>query len=136
MSPEDVETFRTSLKRCLGSPDFLHTFYEAFLASSDEVGEKFRNTDLKRQTLMLADSLYVLANAALSEEGSVGRGSLPHVAARHSRNDLDIRPGLYDVWLEALLATVRCYDPKFTPAIEEAWRATLGWGIEYMRSRY
>lgn len=136
MSPEEVETFRTSLKRCLARPGFLDSFYEAFLASSDEVAEKFKNTDFKRQNLALADSLYVLANAALSEAGSPGRGSLPQVAARHSRGNLDVRPELYDVWLEALLATVRCYDPEFTPAIEAAWRSTLGWGIEYMRSRY
>lgn len=137
MSPEDVETFRTSLKRCLAHhPEFLDSFYQAFVSSSDEIREKFKNTDLRGQALMLADSLYVLANAALSLEGSVGRGSLPHVAARHSRQDLDIRPGLYDVWLDTLLATVRRYDPEFTPGIEQAWRATLGWGIEYMRARY
>jgi hypothetical protein len=106
------------------------------MASSDEVREKFKNTDFKRQNLALADSLYVLANAALSEEGSPGRGSLPHLAALHSRGERDVRPGLYDLWLESLIATVRVYDPEFTPATETAWRSTLGWGIEYMRSRY
>jgi len=136
MSPEEVEAFRASLQRCLMRPGFLDAFYKAFIASSAEVREKFKNTDFKRQNLALADSLYVLANAAVSEEGSVGRGSLPHVAARHSRKDRDIGPGLYDLWKDAILATVRVYDPAFTPAIEEAWRATIGWGIEYMRSRY
>jgi hemoglobin-like flavoprotein len=136
MSPEEVETFRTSLKRCLAGPGFLDSFYQAFIGSSDEVRAKFANTDFKKQNLALADSLYVLANAALSEEGSVGRGSLPHVAALHSRSGNDVRPELYDLWLDALLATVRVFDPEFSPTVEGAWRSTIGWGIEYMRSRY
>jgi len=136
MDPEQVETFRESLKRCLASSGFLDTFYDRFVASSEEVRAKFRNTDLSRQTRMLADSLYVLANAALSEEGSPGRGSLPYIAARHSRSDLDVSPGLYDQWLACLIDTARLHDPDFAPEVEGAWRTTLGWGIEYMRSRY
>jgi hypothetical protein len=34
------------------------------------------------------------------------------------------------------MATVRRYDTEFTPAIEEAWRATLGPGVVYMQGRY
>jgi hemoglobin-like flavoprotein len=136
MTPEQVERFRTSLKRCLAAPGFLAGFYDLFVASSDDVRERFRNTDMERQTRMLADSLYVLANAALSQEGSPGRASLPFIAERHSRRDLDIPPHLYDHWLACLLETARRHDPEFDPTIEAAWRATLGWGIEYMRSRY
>jgi hemoglobin-like flavoprotein len=136
MTPEQVESFRASLKRCLAAPGFLEAFYERFVASSEEVREKFKNTDLKRQTRMLEDSLYVLAIAPQGEENSPARGSLPRIAARHSRQDLDIRPGLYDLWLACLLETAGRYDPEFTPEIETAWRSTLGWGIEYMRGRY
>jgi hemoglobin-like flavoprotein len=136
MSPEEVETFQTSLKRCLVRPGFLDSFYKSFMSSSDEVAEKFKNTDFKRQNTALADSLYVVANAAVSDEGSLGREGLARVAARHNHKDRDIRPELYDLWRDSLLATVRIYDPEFTPAIEEAWRSILGWGIEYMRSRY
>lgn len=136
MTPEQVERFRTSLKRCLAAPGFLAAFYDLFVASSDDVRERFRNTDMERQTRMLADSLYVLANAALSQEGSPGRASLPFIAERHSRRDLDIPPHLYDHWLACLLQTARRHDPEFDSTVEAAWRATLGWGIEYMRSRY
>jgi hemoglobin-like flavoprotein len=136
MTPEQVEAFRTSLKRCLVRPGFMDSFYKAFIESSGEVREKFKDTDFKRQNLALADSLYVIANAAVSEEKSVGRKSLERVAAIHSRGAHDIGPHLYDLWRDALLATVRVYDPEFSPAIEESWRATLAWGIDYMRSHY
>jgi hemoglobin-like flavoprotein len=136
MPPEHVQVFLASLRRCLAAPGFLENFYESFVASSEEVREKFRHTDLKRQARMLEDSLYVLAVAVQGEENSPARGDLPRVAARHSRHDLDIRPGLYDLWLECLLEAVRRHDPQITPEIEGAWRTTLGSGIEYMRARY
>jgi hemoglobin-like flavoprotein len=136
MDPREVEIFSASLARCLGNTGFLESFYEAFFDSSEEIREKFKHTNLQRQIRVLADSLYVLAVAPLAEENSPARASLPLLAARHSRQNLGIAPGLYDNWLECLVSTVRRYDPEFTPEIEGAWRTTLGWGIEYMRSRY
>lgn len=133
---EQVETFLASLKRCLAVAGFLDRFYDAFLDSSDEVRAKFRDTDFRRQTQVLADSLYVLAVAAQGREGSPARGDLPRLAARHSRADLDIRPELYDTWLACLIDTARRHDAGFTPEVEAAWRATLMAGIEYMRARY
>jgi hemoglobin-like flavoprotein len=131
-----AETFLASLKRCLAAPGFLDAFYERFTSSSDEVREKFRTTDMKRQARVLEDSLYVVANAVQGEEGSLARGALPALAARHSRGDLDIRPGLYDLWIECIVETARAHDPQFDAAIERAWRETLAFGADYMRQRY
>jgi hemoglobin-like flavoprotein len=132
---ELVESFRASLKRCLETPGFMDAFYQSFVSSSDEVREKFRNTDLQRQARMLSDSLYVLAVAVQGQAGSPARGDLPRLAERHSRRDLDIRPHLYDQWLTCLIDTARGHDPEFTPEIEAAWRATLGACIDYMKAR-
>jgi hemoglobin-like flavoprotein len=137
MASENVELFRASLKRCLATPHFLGSFYDSFMASSEEVREKFRDTDFERQTRMLADSLYALAVAAQARrEGSPGWADMPRLAARHGHADLDIRPGLYDNWLDCLIETARQHDPEFSPELEAAWRETLGVGIEYMRSRH
>jgi len=136
MDGGSVETFRASLGRCLATPSFLHAFYDLFMASSAEVREKFKNTEFARQTRVLSDSLYIMAVAAESREDSVGWREMDRLATRHSRNDLDIRPGLYDTWLECLLTAARQYDPMFSAEVEEAWRQTLGPGIEHLRSRY
>ena len=45
-------------------PAFLESFYDRFVGSSEEVREKFRGVDLKRQVRMLEDSLYVVAVGA------------------------------------------------------------------------
>ena len=134
MSP--VEVFRASLKRCLAKPEFLLDFYGIFMASSDEVREKFKNTDLKRQTEVLADSLWVMANVAASAKGGAAWDSLPRLAEKHDRAHLDIRPELYDVWLNALVETARRHDPLFSAQIESDWRETLAVGIDYLRTRH
>ena len=136
MQPPLVEVFLASLKRCLAEPRFMEEFYDRFVGSSAEVREKFRNTDMKRQAQVLADSLYVVANAVQGEEGSLARRELPQIAARHSRTDRDIRPGLYDLWIGCLVETVRDTDPRFDPEIERAWREVLAFGADYMRHHY
>jgi hemoglobin-like flavoprotein len=130
------DTFLSSFGRCRAAAGFLESFYERFFASSEEIREKFKHTDMKRQVRMLEDSLFVIAVAIQGEEGSVARGDLPRIAARHSRQDLDIPSRLYDFWLECLIETVRTKDPQFSPAVEAAWRETMAFGIDYMRARY
>jgi hypothetical protein len=135
-SVDDVEAFRASLKRCLEKPDFLLDFYGTFMASSEEVREKFRNTDFKKQTEVLSDSLWAMAVAAQGEPGSPAVRDLPRLAEKHSRRDLDIRPELYDDWLDSLIETARRHDAQFSPEIADAWRSTLAVGIEILRSGY
>jgi len=136
MNSEQVHAFRASLKRCLSTPDFLRTFYELFMGFSEEIREKFRQTDFTRQTRVLADSLYAMAVIAQGESESPARAEIERLAQQHGRAQLDIRPELYDVWLDSLIKAVRQYDPEFTPALEVAWRETLLVGIEQMRSAY
>ena len=136
MNTPATDVFLASLKRCLGAPGFLVEFYERFVGSSDEVREKFRGVDLKRQARVLEDSLYVVAVAVQGEEGSLARGDLPRLAERHSRRDLDIRPELYDLWAQCLVETARAHDPEWTVDVAAAWRDTLAFGIESMRRRY
>jgi hemoglobin-like flavoprotein len=136
MDSAPIETFRASLGRCLAVPGFLHTFYDLFMASSAEVREKFRNTEFARQTRILSDSLYIMAVAAESGEDSVPWREMDRLAARHARTDLDVRPGLYDSWLECLILAARQTDPMFSTEVEQAWRETLAPGLEHLRSRY
>jgi len=132
----EVQAFLASLNRCLQAPAFLQEFYALFIGSSEEVREKFKNTDPVRQAQVLGQSLYALAVAAQGPAGSPAWSGFNSLAERHSRRGLDIRPELYDVWLDCLLRTARVHDPVFTPETEEAWRNTLSVGIEYLRSRH
>jgi len=130
------DVFLASFGRCRASAGFLDDFYRRFVGSSEEVRAKFAGTDMKRQVRMLEDSLLVIAVAVQGEEGSMARGDLPRIARRHSRKDLDIRPGLYDLWLECLIETVRAHDAQMTGEVEAAWRETMAFGIDSMRGSY
>jgi hemoglobin-like flavoprotein len=129
-----AEVYNESLERCVAHGGFVDRFYELFLGSSEEVAEKFKNTDFVRQKEALRASLYIMMMAHC---WSVECDShFEEIATRHSRSDLDIRPGLYDLWLNCLLQAVRETDPLFSLEVEAAWKNTLEPGIEFMKSRY
>jgi hemoglobin-like flavoprotein len=132
MPGEHVDAFQASVDRCLESPSFIKDFYDRFKGSSDEIREKFRDTDFERQNRALADSLRVMAVAVQGGPGNIARLDMKRLARRHK--EMDIGAWMYDVWLDCVLQTARIHDPKFTPAVERAWRETLGPGIEYMRA--
>jgi hemoglobin-like flavoprotein len=114
----------------------LHRFYDAFVASSDEVREKFRQTDFPRQARVLSDSLFLAAVAAESRHDAIAWKELDRLAERHSHAHLDIRPGLYDLWLECLVDAARRYDPSFSDEIEAAWRHALAPAIARLKEGY
>lgn len=112
---------------------FFEAFYDRFLAASPEVAEKFRHTDMARQQRMLKKSFYHL----LAFYGSSNADYyLDQVAISHSRTHLDIRPGLYDLWLDALVATARRFDDRFDDDVELAWRLVMTPGIVYITFYY
>lgn len=137
---DQVEVFLASLRRCLADEDFLRDFYHRLLSSSEEIRLKFEHTDLERQSRVLADSLYMLAVAAQSpqktDEFSPAWTEMSRLATMHDRDHLDIRPGLYDLWLHYLLEAANNHDPEFTAEIEECWRGTLEKGIAFLRSHH
>lgn len=133
-SDEELERFNDSLDRCNARGDFTEKFYTRFVAASPEAAEKFRRVDMQKQQRMLRASLYMMIAAAQGRSDGVAH--LNQIAAQHSRSDRDVRPELYDVWLESLLETVRECDPRVTPEVEAAWRSVLRHGIEFMKARY
>jgi hemoglobin-like flavoprotein len=134
MNERDNELFNDSYERCLTRSGFLERFYAIFVASSDEAAAKFAHTDLQKQIRMLKVSLYMLMNAA----GTLPEGTahLERIAELHSRKRLDIKPELYDLWLECLLKAASEFDPSFRDDIAAAWRNVLAHGIRVMKSRY
>jgi len=89
-SVDPVQTFRSSLKRCLAAPDFLLDFYGFFMASSDEVRQKLEKTDLRFRPACSPTGRW--RSAAQGTAGSPAWGDLPRLAKLHSRSQLDIRP--------------------------------------------
>ncbi len=110
---------------------FLDKFYEIFLSSSDEVSAMFEDTDMGTQKAMLMTSLVYMSHA-----NNDSPGLLLNIAEKHNKNNLNIKPHLYKLWLDSLIAAANSIDPLFDENTEKLWRETLQPGIDFMISRY
>lgn len=135
MDEKTLQALDESLCRCNAQPRFLDRFYEAFLASSPKVKQKFAKTDFARQKRALRASLHMILLAAGDPERGPER-YLHDLAELHSARGLDIGAELYDLWLDCLLATVEACDPEFSPEVRDAWERVMMVGIRYLVTRY
>jgi hemoglobin-like flavoprotein len=131
---DTLDTFHGSFRRCQASAGFFPLFYEKFIGAHPEVAEKFVGVDMRKQYFVLQASLHMVALS--SHDNQAAQLYLAKVAERHSQRQLNIAPGLYDVWLNCLIAAVAEVDPRYSPAVERAWREVLSAGIAFMQSRY
>lgn len=134
MAEETKKIFHDSLQRCLYEDGFFKRFYVIFINSSDEVKEKFKDTDMEKQVKMLTNSFYTTKLAI--NDSAIIRENLKKLAHVHGKNGHDIRPELYDLWLRYLIQTVKEYDPQFDGEIAAAWKKMLEPGLDYMKNHY
>ena len=125
---------KASYGRCCTVPRFFDAFYERLFEVCPAARPLFAQTDFERQRRLLqhAFGLLLIFPAQPAAEPT----ALSRVAERHSRRDLNIDPGLYPLFIDSLIDTVKRYDPECTPAIEAAWRTTVAKGVAYMQSKY
>ncbi len=121
-----------SYARCLRSPRFFPSFYERLLESDPAVPPMFAETEFPRQYKLLQHGLGLLLSYGNKRDDAL----LERIAARHSASALNISAGMYALFLESLLATIREYDSRCTEETEAAWREALRPGVEFMQSRY
>jgi len=135
---DPITDFRDHFRRALGGSDayneaFVSHFYRVFLDRSPEAAAHFRHTDMSTQKTALFDSLLLMAEFPHS---ALARARILALGERHGRTGLDIRPALYDLWLEALIDTARHFDAQFDRAVELSWRVSMAPGITCMKQLY
>lgn len=126
---------RPSFQRCCGQgDDFFDAFYARLSEKAPEIGPMFAQTNMRRQNALLRRGIdNLLAHAEGVADAS---NELVRLGELHGRDQLDVRPDLYSLWVEALMESVRESDPQFDEMTEAAWRDVLASGIELMVSRY
>jgi hypothetical protein len=131
------DIFQRSFARVMGegayNPAFTGRFYEIFLRKSPDIAARFANTDMSAQKTMLHDSLHTLIDFYHNKSPTP---ALRRLAAAHGRARHDIPAGLYQAWLDALVATVAEFDAEFSGDTELAWRLVMTPGICYMTFNY
>lgn len=121
-----------SYSRCLRSPDFLPRFYELLLKSDPAVPPLFADTEFPRQYRLLQHALGLLLSYGNKPDDML----LERLAAKHSKKSIGVAPGMYALFVDSLLATIREFDDRCDDEVEVAWRDALEPGVEFMKSRY
>ncbi|SDH55654.1 hypothetical protein SAMN05216588_105223 [Pseudomonas flavescens] len=121
-----------SYGRCCASPAFFDDFYRHFLDSSPAIREKFAHTDMPAQKLLLRQGILNLVMHARGMPDS----KLRALGCTHARAAMDIRPELYDLWVDSLLATIARHDPHYAPQTRHAWLGVLRQGIAVIKAQY
>ncbi|OED49221.1 hypothetical protein ACH42_01985 [Endozoicomonas sp. (ex Bugula neritina AB1)] len=123
---DNIQQFNDSLDRISDTP-FYDVFYQIFLNHSKEISDKFKNTDFNKQKLMLKRSVAYVLNYYIYKKPSE---RLKKLAIMHSSKQLDIKPEMYDIWLDSIIEALSQCDPRFTKSVEAAWREVMQPGIE------
>jgi hemoglobin-like flavoprotein len=129
---KDTNRVMQSYGRCCASPNFFDDFYASFLDSSPAIREKFVRTDMTAQKQLLRAGIL---NLVLFARGMPDT-KLRALGKSHSRAHLDIRPELYDLWIEALLKTIGQHDGELEKQDLQAWRTVLNKGIDVIKAAY
>ncbi|MGD8568337.1 MAG: globin [Gammaproteobacteria bacterium] len=135
MTYEEIfdQSYERVKDRIINGRVFFQAFYDNFLAVSPEVERSFAATDMDRQVKMMEKSFYGLFIFHATQNAN---DYLETVAHRHSHADLNIGHHLFDLWLDALIETVKDYDPHFNDEIALSWRIILSPGVTYMKHRH
>ena len=130
----DFDEVIASYHRSRASEQLFDTFYRILLAKSPEIPPKFAKTDFERQQRMLKASLLTLLT--LQQGIPAAAEEIDRLGHLHGRSGLDIRPALYDLWLDALCESLAEHDPLFNSDLESKWRQLMGEGIARMVALY
>lgn len=128
---DTIRLTEESYHRCQ-QDGFFEAFYTRLLGSDQTIPPMFAHTDFARQHKVLQHALGLLLAYARPGNGKI----LDRIATRHGRGDLNIAPRYYSIFSDSLIATVRDFDPQFSPETEAAWRRTLAPGLDYLASFY
>ena len=123
-----------SFNRCSRSDGFFDTFYAILKASHPDIEPMFAGTDFRKQNELLRVSLGLMM--MFDHGNDAAKQALASIRRSHSRPRLNVRPELYDYWIDSLVKAAAEHDPDFNADTEAAWRQVMDKGISYIKSGY
>jgi hemoglobin-like flavoprotein len=131
---KSYEEVLDSYHRCEAAGGLFDTFYDIFFAKSPAIPPKFAETDMQRQKQDVMASVLMALRLAMGD--AVARQAISELAESHSRRHHDIKPELYELWLDALCEAIKKHDGQYTPKLEQQWREAMRPAIELMTAAY
>jgi len=118
-----------------GGRAFISVFYDHLMQSSEAIREKFEKVDMEIQTDNLARAI-VMSFLFVDQNHQTALHTMDRVRESHNRHNLDIKPELYDVWLNCLIETVAKYDPQANEELLQQWHRVMSASIDHIRNGY
>jgi hemoglobin-like flavoprotein/tRNA A-37 threonylcarbamoyl transferase component Bud32 len=125
-----LQLARRSFDRCAAGTSFFPLIYKELFALRPDLERLFHATDLERQYVRLRAALVALFEAG---EGTAAvRRTIEDYGRQHARWSIGAED--YDAFLQAICRAAKAAEGvAWTPALEEAWPASLRPGIEEMK---
>ncbi len=139
LNGHDTEDIKLSFGRCLVSNNndipFLELFYDIFISSHPDIKKLFVDINLKKQYGLLKIGLNM---ALLFIDGNdiIAKGVLDKIQISHNRSHLNIKPELYQFWINSLIETIKIKDNKFSDELESKWRQGLQKTVDFIIKGY
>lgn len=135
IDPRHYAQVKDEYSRCLIKPTFFDDFYKEFTSKSPEIGKMFANTEMVAQKEALRAGLTFLIMYA-EGKSPFATEKLDKLGASHKKSRINVRPDMYPMWMQSLIATVRKHVPTFNDASSKAWQAVLQHGVNRIVSHY
>ncbi|MEW8626803.1 MAG: globin domain-containing protein [Candidatus Thiodiazotropha sp.] len=124
----NLKRFQQSLRRISLKQGFYDTFYDHFMAQSDEIAGIFHARDMDQLKGKLKETLQMVEDALMGKPGVVLY--LEMLGRIHTRLRVDQRH--FEMWKEALLATIEHYDDEYDAQVQTAWEEAIETVISLM----
>lgn len=134
-SDTKVYTVVASFNRIKYKDGLAREFYRNLFILNPKVKEYFFNTDFEHQEKALLHGLQFMLQF-LDTHNSNATGQLKRLAYTHSSHGLKIHPHHYYYWTEALIKTVKEFDPYWHDKLENLWREVIHYPVSFMISQY
>lgn len=123
----DLDAVKINYGKCSIKPDFFDRFYEHFLASHPNFKPMFANTDFSKQKELLKNSITYMIMFATGS--GFAKGEIDRISVIHDDKHFNVKPEYYPFWVDALIKTLKEFDPEFSSELEQSWREVTQLGI-------
>ncbi len=133
---EQLTAVEKSFGRCCTQDEFWDRFYQRFTNSSGEIRDMYKNTDFDKQRALIRNSVSFAIMYAKNEGKGLAGMKIDQAAELHKRENLNIRPDMYPLWVTALTSTLQDLDPLYEDGLSEAWAEVMAPTINYFIKKY
>jgi methyl-accepting chemotaxis protein len=127
------EPIRASFDRVQGKNVF-DAFYDQFVNSDPQIAVYFMKTDFATQKALLRDGVALALRFANGDTSA--KEKVAGLGESHRRTQMNIKPEMYPLWLDAWMKTVSRLDPEWNQQLDSRWRGQLQPVIDAMKSKY